>query len=68
QAAIAEAARAGMVELTAWASPAAAEELGTGAMVAESGASLAVARASAFVVDEVATARWWWLGGDTDFR
>lgn len=67
QAATDEAARAGMAELTAWASPAAAAALGTGAMMTESGASLAVARASALTADKVATARWWWLGGDTDF-
>lgn len=67
QAAIAEAARAGAAELTAWASSAAATVLGTGAVVAESGASLAVARASALRVDEVTAAHWWWTGGDTDF-
>lgn len=67
QAAIAEASRAGAAVLTAWASPAAAAALGTGAVVAESGASLAVARASALTADELAKAQWWWLGGDTDF-
>lgn len=67
QAAIAEAARAGAAELTAWASPASAAAIGIGAVVEESGASLAIARASALTADEVTAAQWWWLGGDTDF-
>ena len=67
QAAIAEATRAGAAELTAWASPTAAALLGGEAQVVDSGASLAVARASVLSADEVATAKWWWMGGDTDF-
>jgi len=68
QAAVNETARSGGSELTAWASPAAATALGAGARRAESGAALAIAKASRLTADEVASARWWWLGGDTDFR
>ena len=66
-----EAARAGAHSLSAWASPAVAEVFrGSGAQELQetpSGALLAVARASEFSADEIAAARWWWMGGDTDF-
>jgi len=68
RAAVNEAARSGGSELTAWASPAAAAVLGAEAQRAESGATLAIAKASRLTAEEVASARWWWLGGDTDFR
>jgi len=67
QAAVNEAARAGATALTAWASSAVVTMLGSGAEVTESGASLAVARASTLTEDEVAKAQWWMMGGDTDF-
>ncbi len=67
KAAITEAARAGAAELTAWASPAVAAVLGAEAVVEDSGASLAIARASVLTADEVTAAQWWWMGGDTDF-
>jgi hypothetical protein len=63
-----EAARAGATALTAWASPAALavfEE--SGVEVMGKAANLAVARASALTDSEVKEARWWWMGGDTDF-
>jgi hypothetical protein len=68
QAAVNEAERSGLAELTAWASLAAASVLGVDAQRTESGAILAVAKASRLAAEEVASARWWWLGGDTDFR
>jgi hypothetical protein len=64
----AEAARAGATALTAWASPAALavfEE--SGVEIMGKAANLAVARASALTDREMKDARWWWMGGDTDF-
>jgi hypothetical protein len=69
RAAINEAAGAGADCLTAWASHELAElARGTGAAVAPSGASLAIIKESDLSGEEVAAARWWWMGGDTDFR
>lgn len=67
QAARGEAARVGVRELTAWASPCVMELLGAEAIVGDSGASLAVAKASTVPVEEIDAARWWWMAGDTDF-
>jgi hypothetical protein len=68
RAAAAEAARAGAASLTAWASPAVLDALqATEIQVAGLAAHLAVAKASALTKEAVATAPWWWMGGDTDF-
>lgn len=63
-----EAACAGADHLTAWASPALAEfARSTGAAAVPSGASLAIIKESDFSDGEIKAARWWWMGGDTDF-
>lgn len=68
RAAINEAARAGAATLTAWASPALAVLMqGSGAQATPSGASLAIIKESIFSEAEIKAARWWWMGGDTDF-
>ncbi len=68
RAAAIEAARTGAQRLSAWASPALAEfARDTGAEASPSGASLAIGKESDFSDDEVAAARWWLMGGDTDF-
>jgi hypothetical protein len=68
RAAVAEAERVGALVLTAWVSPAVLAALyGTGGEVGGKVANLAVAKVSALNVDEVTSARWWWMGGDTDF-
>jgi len=68
RAAAAEAAQAGASSLTAWASPAVLDALqATEIQVAGLAAHLAVAKASALPSEAVATAPWWWMGGDTDF-
>ena len=64
----AEAGRAGVPALTAWASPAVAEALaGSGATNSGTAAWLAVAKCSDRTPEAIATARWWLMGGDTDF-
>jgi hypothetical protein len=61
------AARAGASRVEMWASPAVASALAqTGAASADSGAFLALARASVCPDDTLATSGWW-MGGDTDF-
>lgn len=69
QAAADYAAQNGAMALTAWASSAVAEVIGASgtATILETGASLAIALASEFSSDDCARARWWWMGGDTDF-
>ena len=68
RAAIKEAARAGAATLTAWASPVLAELMhGTGAQATPSGASLAIIKESICSEAQIKAARWWWMGGDTDF-
>lgn len=63
-----EAARSGAASMTAWASPAlAALARHTGAAVAPSGASLAISAGSDLSAEEITSARWWLMGGDTDF-
>lgn len=67
-AAINQSARSGATALTAWASPALVEVVeNTGAEVTLSGASLAIIKESAFSGVDLTAARWWWMGGDTDF-
>ncbi len=64
----AEAHRAGVPELTAWVSPAVAEVLaGSGAVTDGTAAWLAVAKCSTPTPEAIAAARWWLMGGDTDF-
>lgn len=64
----AEAGRAGVPALTAWASPAVAEVLaGSAATTVATAAWLAVAKSSVFAPEAIAAARWWLMGGDTDF-
>lgn len=68
RAALSEAARAGATCLTAWASPALVELAGdTGAAAVPSGASLAISKGSDLSAEEITAARWWLMGGDTDF-
>lgn len=68
RAAKAVAARAGAATLVAWASPLASETLlATGAERTGTAAHFAVARASEISEAGLTSARWWWLGGDTDF-
>jgi len=68
RAAVGEAARAGAKILTAWASPALVElALATGAVAVPSGASLAISTGSDLTAVEITQARWWLMGGDTDF-
>ncbi len=68
RAAVAETERVGAIALTAWVSPAVLAALHyTGPEVSGKVANLAVAKMSALSTDEVNTARWWWMGGDTDF-
>lgn len=68
RAAIKQCAQAGVSSLSAWASPALVEVVqNTGAEVTQSGASLAIIKESNFSEADVMAARWWWMGGDTDF-
>ena len=67
-AARAEAARVGALALTAWASPYVAQQLAsTGAAVAGAAAWLGLPTTSCLSPAQRASARWWWMGGDTDF-
>ena len=63
-----EAGRAGVAALSAWASPAVAQALdGTRAEKVATAARLAVAKCSLLTPQAIAAARWWFMGGDTDF-
>lgn len=63
-----EAGRAGAGELKAWASAAVAQELaGTDVARRAVCAGLGVSVASALAPKELASLRWWLMGGDTDF-
>lgn len=68
RAAAAEAGRAGAEQLDGWGSTAVAAALReSGAIRSGVAAHFAVARASHFASETLTAARWWWLGGDTDF-
>lgn len=68
QAATAEAASYGARYLTCWASAAAAAAWHEcGARMVDRAAFFAVPRPSTIPQAELAAARWWWMGGDTDF-
>jgi len=63
-----EAARAGATELTAWASPAVAQQLAsTGIERREVCAWLGIPAASDLKPEALPGLRWWLMGGDTDF-
>lgn len=63
-----EATRAGATELTAWASPAVAQQLAdTGITQREVCARLGIPSASDLKPQELPAMRWWLMGGDTDF-
>jgi len=64
----AEAARAGALGLTAWASaPVLAYLKQTGVSAQSEAARISVAAASAVSLDDARRAGWWLMGGDTDF-
>lgn len=68
RAAAAEAGRAGAAHLEGWGSAAVAAALReSGAVRSGEAAHFAVARASRIACESLAAARWWWLGGDSDF-
>ena len=68
RAAVNEAAHLGAKILTAWASAALVElALATGAAAVPSGASLAISKGSDLSAEQITAARWWLMGGDTDF-
>ncbi|MFZ4626620.1 MAG: hypothetical protein ACOYNF_20600, partial [Rhodoferax sp.] len=63
-----EALRIGATELTAWASPAVAQQLAdTGIRQREVCAKIGIPCASDLMPTEVSSLRWWLMGGDTDF-
>jgi hypothetical protein len=68
RACVAQARASGAAGLTAWATPAVAEFLPDSTLLGRTvTAQLGVPCASALTGDEAAQARWWFMGGDTDF-
>jgi hypothetical protein len=68
RACIAEAARAGVASLSAWASPAVTQSLqNSGVAHKDVTAWLGIPRASSVAEEDLASMRWWLMGGDTDF-
>ena len=68
RACVAQAAASGAASLTAWATPAVAKFLPDTTLLNRSvTARLGVPCASALTGDEAVQARWWFMGGDTDF-
>lgn len=68
RAAISQSARSGATTMSAWASNALVDfAQNTGARITPSEASLAIIRESDITEKDVLAARWWWMGGDTDF-
>jgi hypothetical protein len=53
--------------ITAWASPLVADLIGVNAIIAPSGATMPIDTMSP-LSDQLHGEKWWWLGGDTDFR
>jgi hypothetical protein len=68
RACVAQASATGASRLVAWATPAVAKFLGEDARFEQSLiARLGIPATSALSSDEAAQARWWFMGGDTDF-
>lgn len=68
KACLAEAARRGAESMDAWTSPLVTQSLRSSGIARQSvTAWLGVPRASSLSAEEVASSRWWLMGGDTDF-